>query len=112
MPRRRLDRLEAVARDVDLVAAELEQDRQAVGGILVVVDDQDAASRRRHGGTAVMRAPALRQAEVRRHRRKPHHELAAEPEARTRDLDGAAVHLDQALHERQADAEPPARALE
>ena len=97
------------------VAEQLEHHRQRVGGIAVVVDHQHARGARR-AACAARRCARIGCHAARRPRRvaqrQVHAELAALAEARRCARDRAAVHLHQLPHQRQADAEAAARALD
>src|SRR5207237_807047 len=90
------------------VAHQLEHFLQYRADVFVVLDDDDApgaSARLRFDGRLVDVLGSLAGGE-------PHHELASLARAGAARLDGAAVQLDEAAHQRQADAEAPLRTIE
>ena len=88
----------------------LQHHRQRVGRVRVVVYDEDAARARPRAAVAAG-AGGDRDA-AGSGRRQPDDELAPPAGAVAAGLDGAAVHLDQPLDQRQADAQPALRPLQ
>ena len=96
-------------RELDFVAFEPEDDREAFGRIPIVVGEQDALVRR---AAAVTRRPAAGRLCLAATRvRQAHGETAALPDARARRLDASAMQLDNTLRERKADAEAAGRVI-
>ena len=104
--RRLVDGIGAVVGRADLAAERAHHHRQAVGAIAIVVGDHHAAAERRRRDRIVRhrrgagRGPRERQADL---------ERAALIEARAARRHAAAVQVDQALHQRQADADAALR---
>src|SRR6185369_10524589 len=104
-----VERLVAVRRDLDGVAPDLEQHREALRGIGIVLDHENAAGRGASGrGAPIFGHPLL----ARGLERQGHGELASTAEPVARRLNPAAVHLDQALDQRESDSEPSLRPRE
>ncbi|HSP96210.1 MAG TPA: hypothetical protein VL049_03045, partial [Candidatus Dormibacteraeota bacterium] len=97
----------AVAGHADPQAERLEQHHQALGRLDVVLDDQHAGIRRPRRLDRYRRRRLDTQP-----RRQPDDELGAPPDPLAASLDPAAVHLDDLLHQREADAQPAAGAIE
>nr|WP_262389775.1 4-alpha-glucanotransferase [Cupriavidus campinensis] len=102
---RQFQRLRAAVGRPGVVAQHGQQFGHAVGGVGAVIHDQDAQPGAiggrcaRHGGA------------VHFHLRQDHGEGAAAPEPAAAGLDGAAMRLHHGTRQRQADAEPAARAI-
>ena len=90
-----------------LVARHLEQHRERDRGVLVVVDDENAAGRGRAGVGS--RPPPCGLASAVVERAGARRTRSPCPSAVAPGLDRAAVHLDEPLDERQADAQPALR---
>lgn len=99
----------AVMGDRGAVAPKFEQRCDRLGGVLVVVDHEDSVARA-HPFVYVAGRRRRRCRRVVRGEREPDDEGAPRPWARAVGCDAPAVHLDQALDERQADAQTARRA--
>lgn len=107
VPRGELDRVRAVVRHPDGMAAHAEQLRQAVGRIAVVVDHQHAAPSLGLGGQRFSRLAGRHGGQW-----QAHGQFAAQPGPRAGRLRLAAVQLDDAAHQRQPDAQPALGAID
>ena len=103
----------AVVHHVRQHAKELQHEGHALGSIGVVVDHEHAARRRgrRHRRGRLGGHPRRRRCRVggHRHARQPHDEPAAGHHALAVRLHRAAVHLHDAAHQRETDAQPALR---
>src|SRR5688572_1906852 len=86
---------------MDLVSVRGQQLGEGRGGVFVVVDDENSLLATRSGGRGAARGCALDPSRE----RQAHAERAASTEARARRRDRAAVQLDEAPGQRQADAQ-------
>ena len=111
-PRHRIERVLPAEFDLVLDAEQLQHHAHGLGRVDVVIDHQHAQANDGAGAAAVStRAGGGRLLRLARGQRQAHHELRALAEAFAVRRDRAAVHLDQAAHQGQSNAESVLRAV-